>query len=116
MIGVSLLIDQPVLDTLRFVNIKTYLAQDEKVPPGVLPPPQLADSLDRIAQRSPAIAKKWPGQGTPSWTPNWLIWKPGRTSPATLPISCGRGWTWPNTAKTVRRLTKTKPLLSWKNA
>ncbi len=60
------IIDHPVLDTLRFVNIKTYLADGEKVAPGILSPPQLADSLDRIAQRSLGIAQKWTGKGTPT--------------------------------------------------
>ncbi len=60
------IIDHPVLDTLRFVNIKTYLANGEKVPPGILSPPQLADSLDRITQRSLTIAQKWTGKGTPT--------------------------------------------------
>ena len=60
------IIDHPVLDTLRFVNIKTYLADGEKVAPGILSPPQLADSLDRIAQRALNIAQKWKGKGTPT--------------------------------------------------
>ncbi len=63
---INSIIDHPVLDTLRFVNIKTYLAAGEKVSPGILSPPQLADSLDRIAQRALDIAQKWTGKGTPT--------------------------------------------------
>ncbi len=63
---INSIIDHPVLDTLRFVNIKTYLANGDKVPPGILSPPQLADSLDRIAQRGLTITKKWKGKGTPT--------------------------------------------------
>jgi hypothetical protein len=60
------IINHPVLDTLRFVNIKTYLANGEMVAPGILSPPQLADSLDRIAQRALGISEKWVGKGTPT--------------------------------------------------
>ena len=60
------IIDHPVLDTLRFVNIKTYLVHGEKAPPGLMAPPQLADSLDRLARRTLAIAQKWTGRSTPT--------------------------------------------------
>jgi hypothetical protein len=36
------------------------------VAPGILSPPQLADSLDRIAQRALGISEKWVGKGTPT--------------------------------------------------
>ncbi|MCG8701885.1 MAG: hypothetical protein MI922_27775 [Bacteroidales bacterium] len=41
-----------VLDTIRYINIANYIKNDKKAPRGIITPPELADSLDKIHNKS----------------------------------------------------------------
>ncbi len=48
-------INHPVLDTIRYINIADYVKSKKRVKRGIIAPPALADSLDRIHRDALAL-------------------------------------------------------------